>query len=30
MGEKRLLPLVEAFGKIVADHQISRELLGVT
>jgi hypothetical protein len=29
MREDRLLPLVEAFGKIVAEHQVSRELLGL-
>jgi hypothetical protein len=26
-ADERLLPLMEAFGKIVADHQVSRELL---
>jgi hypothetical protein len=28
MREDRLRPLMEAFGKIVADHEVSRELLG--
>lgn len=28
LRDDRLLPLMEAFGKIVADHQVSRELLG--
>jgi len=29
MRDERLLPLMEAFGKIVADHRVSRELLAV-
>jgi hypothetical protein len=29
MRDDRLLPLMDAFGKIVAEHQLSRELLGV-
>ena len=28
LRDERLLPLMEAFGKIVADHEVSRELLG--
>jgi hypothetical protein len=28
LREDRLRPLMEAFGKIVADHEVSRELLG--
>ena len=28
LREERLQPLMEAFGKIVADHEVSRELLG--
>ena len=29
MRDDRLLPLMDAFGKIVAEHQVSREALGV-
>lgn len=29
LRDERLRPLMEAFGKIVADHEVSRELLGV-
>jgi len=29
LPEKRLRPLMEAFGKIVTDHEVSRDVLGV-
>ena len=29
LREERLRPLMEAFGKIVADHQLSRDIVGV-
>lgn len=29
LREERLRPLMDAFGKIVSEHEVSREMLGV-